>query len=166
MTQWRPAPLIKVKALGLHWRDGKVLAAEITLDDGTVKGVRPLGGHVEFGETWRETLRREFQEELGIDVTIGAQVAVMENIYRHYDATGHEVAFLAEVHFPKEAFQDVDVVHFQEDNGVTCIARWYGPEDLDQQGIALYPEGLRALIFPNNPEQHAASHSEPHPEPQ
>ena len=63
MTPWRPSSTIRVKALGLHWRDGRLLASEVNRDDGTLKGVRPLGGTVEFGETWQDALIREYQED-------------------------------------------------------------------------------------------------------
>ena len=70
MNVWRPAPAIRVKALGLHWRDGRLLAFEVHDDAGRVTGVRPLGGSIEFGETAEAALRREFREELGIDVVV------------------------------------------------------------------------------------------------
>lgn len=37
-----------------------LLAMEILNDAGDNNGVRPLGGTVEFGETWRDALIREF----------------------------------------------------------------------------------------------------------
>ena len=56
MSIWGPQQNILVKARGLVWRDGLLLASEIYLDDGSIKGVRPLGGRLEFGETWRDAL--------------------------------------------------------------------------------------------------------------
>ena len=70
MTPWRPSSTIRVKALGLHWRDGRLLASEVNRDDGTLKGVRPLGGTVEFGETWQDALVREFKEEIGVRIEL------------------------------------------------------------------------------------------------
>lgn len=51
MNIWRPPSRIRVKALGLHWLNGRLLAAEVYDDAGRIKGVRSLGGGVEFGET-------------------------------------------------------------------------------------------------------------------
>jgi len=147
MTTWRPHPHIRVVAIGLHWRDGRLLAAEVRDDAGQIKGVRPLGGEVEFGESWRAALVREFNEELGVDVTIMSEPLVMENIFAHEGSTGHEVMFIAEVVFPQRAFAGQDRIDFREDNGQQIIARWFDLADLDVEGgPSLYPAGLKELL--------------------
>ncbi|WP_456391088.1 NUDIX domain-containing protein [Profundibacter sp.] len=93
MNIWRPRQTIRVIAIGLNWRDGKLLATETMDNSGNIKGVRPLSGGVEFGETWQEALVREFQEELHIEITIISKPWVMENIYTHEGETGHEIVF-------------------------------------------------------------------------
>ncbi|MBR0847677.1 NUDIX hydrolase [Bradyrhizobium diazoefficiens] len=148
MTTWRPHPHIRVVAIGLHWRDGWLLAAEVRDDAGRIKGVRPLGGEIEFGESWRAALLREFKEELGIDVTITGEPLMMENIFAHEGATGHEVMFVAEVAFPHGAFGGQDRIDFREDNGEEITARWFDLADLDlPDGPSLYPIGLKALLI-------------------
>lgn len=147
MSMWRPAPQIKVKALGLHWRDGRLLAAEVHDDQGRVKGVRPLGGSVEFGERAEAAVKREFKEELGVDVMIVGAPIVMENLYDHEGAAGHEVLFIFEVAFPAEVFAGQERIHFHEDNGVAGIAGWYALDALDAEtGPALYPSGLKRWL--------------------
>ena len=148
MSIWRPLPLIRVKSLGLHWRDGRLLAAEVPDDQGRVKGVRPLGGGVEFGETAEAALLREFREELGIDVTPHGPPTVMENLYTHEGATGHEVLFLFEISFPAGAFAAQERIVFHEDDGTPGAAQWYDLHDLDlADGPALYPQGLKELLL-------------------
>ena len=148
MTTWRPHPHIRVVAIGLHWRDGRLLAAEVRDDAGRIKGVRPLGGAIEFGESWRAALIREFNEELGIDVTIISEPLMMENIYVHEGATGHEVMFITEVAFPANAFSGRDRIDFREDNGEEIVARWFDLADLDRpDGPSLYPSGLKDLLL-------------------
>lgn len=153
MTAWRPHPHIRVVALGLNWRDGRLLAAEVRDDAGRLKGVRPLGGEIEFGENWRAALTRELNEELGIDVTIIGEPLMMENIFVHEGATGHEVMFLAEVAFPDGTFSDQDRIDFREDNGEEIVARWFDLADLDlPDGPSLYPTGLKNLLLGLNDE--------------
>ncbi|MCK1720006.1 NUDIX hydrolase [Bradyrhizobium sp. 141] len=148
MTTWRPHPHIRVVAIGLHWRDGRLLAAEIRDDAGRIKGVRPLGGEIEFGESWRAALVREFNEELGIDVTLKGEPLMLENIFVHEGATGHEVMFISEVEFPDAAFRDQDRIDFREDNGEQIVARWFDLADLDVDGApSLFPTGLKGSLL-------------------
>jgi 8-oxo-dGTP pyrophosphatase MutT (NUDIX family) len=152
MTTWRPHPHIRVVAMGLYWRAGRLLAAEVRDDAGRIKGVRPLGGEIEFGESWRAALVREFNEELGIDVTISGAPIMMENIFVHEGSTGHEVMFIVEVAFPDGAFGGQDRIDFREDNGEQIVARWFDLTDLDVEGgPSLYPTGLKdVLLGPKN----------------
>jgi 8-oxo-dGTP pyrophosphatase MutT (NUDIX family) len=148
MSTWRPHPHIRVVALGLHWRDGRLLAAEVRDDAARIKGVRPLGGEIEFGESWRTALVREFNEELGIDITITGEPLVMENIFVHEGSTGHEVMFIVEVAFPQRAFAGQDRIDFREDNGEEIVARWFDLDDLDVEGgPSLYPSGLKEALL-------------------
>lgn len=147
MTIWRPHPGIRVKAIGLHWRGPRLLACEVRDDAGAIKGVRPLGGTVEFGETWQQALIREFGEELGIAVTVSGAPLVIENIYEHEGATGHEILFVAEVLFPDGAFAGRDVIAFAEDNGTECLARWFDIDALGTDTVDLYPTGLKTEIL-------------------
>jgi len=148
MTTWRPHPHIRVVAIGLHWRDGRLLAAEVRDDAGRIKGVRPLGGEIEFGESWRTALVREFNEELRLEITITGEPLMMENIFVHEGATGHEVVFIAEVAFPQHAFDGQDRIDFREDNGEEIVARWFDLADLDMpDGPSLYPTGLKDLLL-------------------
>ena len=143
-------PRIRVKALGLHWRGDAILAAEIRELDGTLKGVRPLGGTVEPGEETAKTVVREFQEELGQSVTITGPAIVLENIFTFRGQPGHEIVFVYPIRFDEGAFAYNDVIHFQEDSGEDCTARWFPLSDLDAPGgVALFPNGLRRhLVAP------------------
>ncbi len=103
MSVWRPEARIRFKALGLPRRGDRLLAAEVSNDDGSLKGVRPLGGGVAFGETAQAAVIREFREELGLDVeTVGPPV-FLESIYTHHGHVGHEIVALFEIRLPRDA---------------------------------------------------------------
>lgn len=132
----------------MHWRDGTLLAAEVCDDSGRVKGVRPLGGSVEFGETVKAALIREFREELNIEVTAKGEPIIMENIYSHEGSLGHEILFIFEIEFPSGALENVERVTFHEANGIACNAAWFDPDELDLEGKPeLYPKGLKELLI-------------------
>ena len=148
MTNWRPAPRIRLKSLGLHWRDDRLLAAEVLDDAGRVKGVRPLGGTVEFGETAEAALIREFHEELGITVKPLGPPVFMENIYTHEGSLGHEIVAIFNITFPADAFANEGRIDFQEDDGTRCFAEWFALDTLDlPDRPRLYPEGLKAHLL-------------------
>lgn len=137
---------IAVKALGLPLRDGKILAFEVLDQSGNIKGVRPLGGAIEFGETWRTALVREFKEELGVDIRISGEPIVMENHFEDDGMKGHEVVFIAEVMFVEDCFEVADVIQFTESDGTEFTARWFDLAKLKAEGPELFPEGLLALL--------------------
>ncbi|KQQ11957.1 DNA mismatch repair protein MutT [Methylobacterium sp. Leaf123] len=147
MTTWRPPQQIRVKVIGLAWRGDALLAVEVLDDGGRIKGVRPLGGSVAFGETREQALDREFREELGCGVTMTGPWTVFENIYRHEGALGHEIVFAADIRLHDAALYDRDVIRFSEDDGTACTARWFRPTALPD-GAALFPDGLAAALEP------------------
>lgn len=74
---------MKQVVAALILRDGKILVCQRTKHQ-----VMPLkwefpGGKVEEGEQPREALRRELEEELGIDARIGKEVAHIRHIYKN-----------------------------------------------------------------------------------
>lgn len=148
MSAWRPSNSIRFKSLGLHWREGRLLAAEVYGDDGNVKGVRPLGGSVEFGETARSAVVREFREELGVEIVAAGEPFFFENIYVHEGERGHELLALFEVEFSADAFSGDSLIVFYEDSGESGVARWFDLDELDlPDGLELYPAGLKSYLL-------------------
>ena len=146
MSVWRPRPAIRVIAIGLHWRGDALLAVEVRDDSGRIKGVRPLGGEIEFGERWDDALRREFREEIGVEISVSGPPIVMENLYMHHGSKGHEIVFVADVAFSDGAFGDSDALTVDEGPAGLHTARWFPFDTLDDSGPALFPAGLKARI--------------------
>ena len=143
MSSRRPQQNILVKARGLVWRDSLLLASEIYLGDGSIKGVRPLGGRLEFGETWRDALVREFDEGLGVAVEVIGKPMVFENIFTHQGVIGHEITFVSDVIFPDVAYQQDGPIEYVEDKGETCRAFWFDVEELDCGHLSYTQMGSR-----------------------
>ncbi|MGO7547141.1 NUDIX hydrolase [Rhizobium leguminosarum] len=146
MTVWRPSQQIRVKVIGLAWRKDQLLAAEVENDSGRIKGVRPLGGAIEFGESREEALHREFQEELETDIRIVGPWHLLENIYEHHGATGHEYIFAADIELADASLYERDEIHYSELDETAATARWFCRDSLRDAGIDLYPTGLDRLL--------------------
>ncbi len=149
MSIWRPSTAIVVKALGIAWRGDAILASEILDDGGQVKGVRPLGGTVEYSETWQEALLREFKEELGAEIILTGEPEVIENIYTHHGVTGHEIIFISNIFFVDQDLYNKDDIRFSEHDGTSHLARWFELEALERSEPELYP----AFLLPKLKEQ-------------
>ena len=145
MTVWRPPQAITVKVLGLVWRGDQLLLSEVKDDGGQVLGFRALGGCVEFGETREDALQREFQEELGSEITIISRWHALENLFAHEGALGHEYVFVANVRLKDERFYAMDSVSYLEGGCANHRAGWRNPLALPG-GVELYPSGLMLLI--------------------
>ena len=145
MTVWTPATSIKVKVLGLAWRGEQLLVGEVEDSSGRVKGVRPLGGCIDFGETREQALAREFEEELGCKVVVTGPWHAFENIYEHEGATGHEFIFAADVTLSDPQFYAQDRFRFLESDESACRAAWVSPLALPDD-VELYPASLLQLI--------------------
>ncbi|MEI1252391.1 NUDIX hydrolase [Rhizobium aouanii] len=146
MTLWRPSQQIRVKVIGLAWRKDQLLAAEVEDDSGRIKGVRPLGGAIEFGESREEALHREFKEELETDIRIVGPWHLLENIYEHHGATGHEYIFATDIELADALLYERDEIHYSELDETAATARWFARDSLRDAGVDLYPTGLDRVL--------------------
>ena len=81
---------IEVLARGVLVKGGRLLTCRSVR-----RGTRYLpGGHVEWGETSPEALRREWMEELGVDCRVGAFLGIEEQTY---PLDGEDVAEISTV---------------------------------------------------------------------
>jgi 8-oxo-dGTP diphosphatase len=112
----RRSPQTKHVVAALIMQDGKFLVCQRTRHQ-----VMPLkwefpGGKIEPGEQPRDALRRELEEELGIDARIGEEVARIHHAYRGGGAVN--LRFYAVPHYRGEIenriFRDVQWVEREE----------------------------------------------------
>ena len=146
-THWRPLPHIRTKALALVWRDDALLVCAIRNDDGSIKGWRPLGGTVEFGERAAETVLRELAEELNATAQVTQPRGTLENIYIHHGETGHEVVFLFDVTLTVPGLAAPDEFILTEDDGSRHLAAWVPLNRFTSGTEPLFPDGLLPLLI-------------------
>ncbi|MBQ7922146.1 MAG: NUDIX hydrolase [Clostridia bacterium] len=79
--------IFSYRTAGILVREGKVLLQKPDDDD----GFAVPGGHVSFGETNAETLKREFAEECGAEIKVGQLRAVAEIFFPWEGKTCHQI---------------------------------------------------------------------------
>ena len=129
--------IIKAMAVIRRPRDGALLVSEST--DPLFQ--RPLGGHVEFGEYARDTIRREFLEETGQAVTDVRLLGVLENIFGWQGGTEHEVVFIFTAAFAAAAAYQIEKQRIRDKPERRVLWR-----PTDAVSPPLYPAGLNDLL--------------------
>jgi len=141
MSTWRPPSIVRPIAIGIIRRDDELLLMVVRDDDGVIKGYRPLGGSIEFGERASDALKREFMEELGLSLAEPTLLTVLENLYSHHGTTGHEIVFVFEA-----SLTDASAYHKErfayEDGGVRNDVEWVALARFRAGEAALFPTGL------------------------
>lgn len=137
---------IKTKAYALICNKDKILLEAIVEADGTVKGYRPLGGEVEFGETAETAVSRELFEELSETITVGSLSCVAEEIFEYNGNPGHEVAFIFEAEFVNvELYKQDKIMRVDTVHAIPIYAEWLNPHHLPN-GLPLFPNDFAAEI--------------------
>src|SRR5262245_39607012 len=141
MSVWRPPSIVRAIAIGIVRRGDELLLMVVRSDDGAIKGYRPLGGSIEFGERAANALKREFVEELGLAINEPTLITVLENLYTHHGAPGHEIVLVFEASFTDAEAHCRESFSF-EDGGVRNDVVWMALERFRAGEAKLFPTGL------------------------
>lgn len=135
---------IRVLALGLIQRaDGAMLLSPGFDSIKNEPFYRLLGGGVEFGETGSEALRREFMEELGLEVTVSPLLLTAENIFTFEGELGHQIMMMYQCAFTDESIYEQQTVP-RIDGEPEAV--WRTREDIMVERAKLYPAEVTELL--------------------
>lgn len=101
---------------------------------------RASGGGIEFGERAAHTLVRELAEEYGLEIVVGEQLGVLENLFVLDGEPGHEIVIVHEARFANP--DDYDLVRLPC-RDAPHVGTWRPREG---SSYPLYPDGLEALV--------------------
>lgn len=146
-------PRIRNIAVGLLVRHGHVLAEEYPLIPGHHRFVRAIGGGIEFGERAEQAVRREFAEELGVQLGTTRLLSVSENIFQILDRPGHEIVHLFAISCPE--LEDLPLARRRRVLDNQATVGWYPLDDLAREAPPFYPAGaldaaLQLRVAPEN----------------
>ena len=132
--------ILKAMAVVRRPRDGALLVSE-HVDSRDPPFQRPLGGHVEFGEYALDTVRREFAEEIGQELTGVRLLGVLENIFGWRGGTEHEVVFIFTAALAAASAYELEEQRILDNPDRRVLWR-----PADAVSPPLYPAGLTELI--------------------
>lgn len=122
-------------ARGIFTKDNKVLLAQAR---GYTNTFLP-GGHIEFGESAKDALKREVKEELGINCTVGSFLGIVEHKWEKNGVLHCEINQVFEV---KSSYLYSNANPKSIESHLEFF--WCDGSDLDDKNLQPYP--FRNLI--------------------
>lgn len=138
-------PAIRNISVGLPVKAGHVLALFGTDRSRGLDFLRAIGGGIEFGERAEDALRREFMEELGVQLESVELLGVRENIFTYEGEPGHEISHIYAVHSAELDAVALDAELHVLDQG--SPVRWVPIADVRAGVVPLFPAGATELLL-------------------
>ena len=134
---------IRPIALGLAIKNNKILVSEGFDKVKNETFYRCLGGGIEFLEKGKEALKREFLEEINVDIIVKDFLGISENIFTYQGRKAHELILFYSIEISDENYQEEYKVI--DDHGET-IAKWINIDEFKNKNKILYPEEVFKYI--------------------
>ena len=128
------------RVAGVAIQDGCVLLHRAETDDFWALP----GGRGEFMETAHDTLRREMQEEIGLDVQVGRLLWVVENFFGYQGLSNHELGLYFHMTLPEGSGPRIQETFGGREERLRLIFRWFPLEEASE--APLYPSFLRSSL--------------------
>lgn len=128
---------IRPIVLGMIKRNNKILVSKGYDNIKSEEFYRSIGGGIEFLENSKDALKREFKEELGIDINVGEFLGISENIFTYNGKNAHELILFYNVNIKESDYKET--YHIIEDNCETD-AMWIDIDKFKNKELKLYPE--------------------------
>ena len=134
---------IRPIALGLVIKNNKLLVSKGFDKVKSETFYRCLGGGIEFLEKGEEALKREFLEEINVDIIVKDFLGISENIFTYQGKKAHELILFYSIEIPNKNYQEEYKVI--DDHGET-IAKWIDIDNFKNKSKILYPEEVFKYI--------------------
>lgn len=131
--------VIRPVVLGIAKKDNKLLVSKGYDKIKNQFFYRCLGGGIEFQETSIEALKREFKEEIDIDIEIEDYCGLAENIFTFQGKKGHELVLLYNIKIKDEDYKEK--YHMIDDDGED-EAVWVDIDVFKSKKKILYPDEI------------------------
>ena len=132
---------IRPIVLGLAIKDDKLLVSECVDTVSNQTFYRCLGGGIEFLERRSDALKREFKEEIDVDIIIKEFLGVSENIFNFNGKDAHELVFYYSIDIPESNYREK---YIDSDDGGE--AKWISIHEFKNGEKVLYPKEVFSYL--------------------
>ena len=136
---------IRPIAISIIRNDNSILAYERQDDVTKEKFYRLVGGCIEFGETSKIALKREFQEELSLNLSNIKLITSFESIFQFNNTKMHEIVYLFDSEFPNKDIYNKNIIKGIEGER-SFDALWIPISDFRSKKKMIYPEKILDYI--------------------
>ncbi len=127
---------IRPIVLGVVRKGNKLLVSKGYDKSKNQEFYRCLGGGIEFLERSEDALKREFKEEINIEIELGDFLGISENIFNYKGKDAHELILFYEAYInDKDYQQKYDLV----DDDIETEAVWVDIDKFKNKELILYP---------------------------
>ena len=130
---------IRPVVLGIVKKDNKILVSEGYDKTKNEIFYRSIGGGIEFLENSKDALKREFKEELNIDINVGEFLGISENIFTYNGKNAHELILFYNVDINN--FDYKEKYHIVDDN-CENDAMWIEIDNFINGELKIYPKEI------------------------
>jgi len=134
---------IRPIALGIAIKNNKLLVSEGYNPDKDETFYRCLGGGIEFLEKSSDALKREFMEEIGIDIVVNDFLGLCENIFTYEGKNAHELVFLYSIDISDSDYKDEYLI---TDDCGNSTAKWIDVNEFKNKTKILYPTDVLNVL--------------------
>ena len=130
---------IRPIVLGIARKNDKILVSEGYDKIKNEVFYRCIGGGIDFLEKSVDALKREFKEEVKMDINVGKFLGICENIFTYNGKEGHELILFYEVNI-----KDVDYKERYHviDGNSEFDAMWVDIDKFTNKELKIYPEQM------------------------
>lgn len=130
---------IRPIVLGIVKKDNKILVSEGYDKTKNETFYRSIGGGIEFLEDSKAALKREFKEELNIDISVGEFVGISENIFTYNGKNAHELVLFYNVDINDSNYKEK---YYIIDDNCESYAVWIDIDKFINGELTLYPKEM------------------------
>lgn len=145
---WLPQAYARHVVLGVLRRGSEILLTGMPPDDTGPQDIvwRVPGGGQDFQESMEAALRREFLEELNVEISVGKMFGTWDHIYDFRNLPGHDVYSAFEVTTADDGFLSREDIEIHEPDGRYFPCRWASLEEIREGRLLFMPQELLTVL--------------------